>query len=38
MINPLVSKYTPRLIPFAAFQYAFVNTLPLAEQKAAYDR
>jgi pimeloyl-ACP methyl ester carboxylesterase len=38
MINPFISKYQPRLMPFEAFQYAFVNTLPLAEQRAAYDR
>jgi len=38
MINPFVSKYRPRLMSFADFQYAFVNTLSLPEQKAAYDR
>ena len=38
MINPFISKSQPRSMPFEAFQYAFVNTLPLAEQKAAYDR
>jgi alpha-beta hydrolase superfamily lysophospholipase len=38
MINPFISKSTPRMMPFDAFQYAFVNTLPLEEQKAAYDR
>jgi len=38
MINPLVSQNEPRRMPFADFQYAFVNNLPLAEQQAAYDR
>ncbi len=38
MINPLVSKTTPRLMSFEDFQYAFVNAMPLAEQRAAYDR
>jgi pimeloyl-ACP methyl ester carboxylesterase len=38
MINPLISKNTPRMMSLADFQYAFVNTLPLEEQKAAYDR
>jgi pimeloyl-ACP methyl ester carboxylesterase len=38
MINPFISKYTPRMMSFADFQYAFVNTLPLEEQKAAYNR
>jgi len=38
MISPIASRYAPRLMPFADFQYAFVNTLPLAQQKAAYDR
>jgi pimeloyl-ACP methyl ester carboxylesterase len=38
MITPLVSKYQPRWMSFEDFQYAFVNTLPLEEQKAAYNR
>jgi alpha-beta hydrolase superfamily lysophospholipase len=38
MINPFVSGSTPRSMPFADFQYAFVNTLPLAEQQADYQR
>jgi pimeloyl-ACP methyl ester carboxylesterase len=38
MINPFVSKYRPREMPFRDFQYAFVNTLPLLEQQKAYDR
>ena len=38
MINPLVSQFQPHLMSFEAFQYAFVNTLPIAEQRAAYDR
>jgi pimeloyl-ACP methyl ester carboxylesterase len=33
MINPLVSASQPRLMPFEDFQYAFVNGLPLAEQR-----
>src|SRR5258706_477141 len=36
-INPfLLSK--PAQMTFEQFQYAFVNTLPLKEQRAAYDR
>jgi len=36
-INPfLLSR--PMMMTFEQFQYAFVNTLPLAEQRAAYDR
>jgi pimeloyl-ACP methyl ester carboxylesterase len=36
-INPfLLNK--PVLMSFEQFQYAFVNTLPLKEQRAAYDR
>lgn len=38
MINPLVSKSRPKEMTFKDFQYAFVNTLPLTEQKAAYER
>jgi pimeloyl-ACP methyl ester carboxylesterase len=38
MISPFVSKYQPRRMSLADFQYAFVNTLPLVEQQAAYDR
>ena len=38
MINPFVSGAAPRCMPFADFQYAFVNTLPLAEQQADYER
>lgn len=38
MISPFVSRYAPRQMPFEDFQYAFVNTLPLALQSAAYDR
>jgi pimeloyl-ACP methyl ester carboxylesterase len=38
MINPLISQYRPHLMSFEEFQYAFVNTLPLADQRAAYDR
>jgi pimeloyl-ACP methyl ester carboxylesterase len=36
MINPFVSQYKPRQMSFEDFQYAFVNTLPPAEQRAAY--
>jgi pimeloyl-ACP methyl ester carboxylesterase len=38
MISPFVSKDQPREMPFKDFQYAFVNTLALREQQAAYDR
>ena len=38
MISPFVSKHQPRQMSFEDFQYAFVNNLPLAEQRAAYDR
>jgi len=38
MINPFVSQYKPRQMSFEDFQYAFVNTLPPAEQRAAYER
>lgn len=37
-INPLVPVMRPVRMSFEQFQYAFVNTLPLAEQRAAYDR
>jgi pimeloyl-ACP methyl ester carboxylesterase len=36
-INPLLLNQ-PVLMTFEHFQYAFVNTLPLDEQRAAYDR
>ncbi len=38
MISPFASRYAPRALPFADFQYAFANTLPLEAQRAAYDR
>jgi pimeloyl-ACP methyl ester carboxylesterase len=38
MINPFVSRSTPRAMSLADFQYAFVNGLPVDEQRAAYDR
>jgi alpha-beta hydrolase superfamily lysophospholipase len=38
MINPFVSGSAPRRMPLEDFQYAFVNTLPLAEQQADYER
>lgn len=37
-INPFVSKSKPIQMTFGHFQYAFVNTLPLAEQRAAFER
>jgi pimeloyl-ACP methyl ester carboxylesterase len=37
-INPFVSKHTPYWMPFEHFQYTFVHTLPLNEQRAAYDQ
>lgn len=38
MITPFVSRHEPRHMSFEDFQYAFVNTLPLAEQQAAYEK
>jgi pimeloyl-ACP methyl ester carboxylesterase len=38
VINPLVPVAQPVMMSFEQFQYAFVNTLPVAEQRAAYDR
>ena len=38
MISPFASKSQPHLMTFKQFQYAFVNTLPLSEQHADYDR
>ena len=35
-INPLFSKHTPYFMPFDQFQYTFVHTLPLAQQRSAY--
>jgi len=37
-ITPFVSQSSPIEMSFERFQYAFVNTLPLAEQRAAYER
>jgi pimeloyl-ACP methyl ester carboxylesterase len=37
-INPFVPVTRPVEMTFENFQYAFVNTLPPAEQRAAYDR
>ena len=37
-INPFVPVRNPVEMSFEHFQYAFVNTLPLDEQRAAYDR
>ena len=36
-INPFVSKNMPLTMSFDQFQYAFVNSLPLAKQQAAYE-
>ena len=38
MISPFTSKFAPRAMPFEDFQYAFVNTLPLDQQRAAFER
>lgn len=37
-INPFASLNSPISMTFEHFQYAFANTLPLAEQQAAYER
>src|SRR5512142_1223747 len=37
-INPLVARTHPVEMSFERFQYAFVNTLPLDQQRLAYDR
>ncbi len=37
-INPLAAQDQPIQMTFERFQYTFVNGLPLAEQRAAYDR
>ncbi len=37
MINPFISKNKPHLISFEQFQFAFVNSLPLDEQKRIYE-
>jgi alpha-beta hydrolase superfamily lysophospholipase len=37
-ITPFVSQKTPIEMTFERFQYTFVNKMPLAEQRAAYDR
>ena len=36
-VNPFASKNRPATMSFEQFQYAFGNSLPLAEQQAAYD-
>jgi pimeloyl-ACP methyl ester carboxylesterase len=38
MINPFIPADQPRKMSLADFQYAFVNSMPPVEQKAAYDR
>lgn len=37
-ITPFVSQSSPIEMTFERFQYTFVNTLPLAEQRAAYKK
>ncbi|MDD5367783.1 MAG: alpha/beta hydrolase [Anaerolineaceae bacterium] len=37
-INPFVSQDNPIEMSFERFQYTFVNGLPLAEQRAAYEK
>jgi alpha-beta hydrolase superfamily lysophospholipase len=37
-ITPFVSQSSPIEMTFERFRYTFVNTLPLAEQQAAYER
>lgn len=37
-ITPFVSQSSPIVMTFERFQYTFVNGLPLAEQRAAFDR
>jgi len=37
-INPFVPQNQPVQMSLERFQYAFVNTLPLSEQRAAYER
>ncbi len=37
-INPLIPATRPIEMTFERFQYAFVNTLPMDQQRAAYDR
>lgn len=37
-INPFAPQGQPIAMSFERFQYTFVNTLPLAEQQAAFDR
>lgn len=38
IINPLESVDQPMFMTLEQFQYAFANAMPLAEQKAAYER
>jgi pimeloyl-ACP methyl ester carboxylesterase len=38
MLNPFISGSTPHQMSFEQFQYAFVNGLPLADQRAHYDQ
>lgn len=38
VLNPFRSVNQPYCMPFEAFQYAFVNGMPLTEQRAAYDQ
>lgn len=38
VLNPFANAHEPYFMPFEHFQYTFVHTLPLPEQKAAYDK
>jgi pimeloyl-ACP methyl ester carboxylesterase len=38
MISPFIAKTRPHLISFEQFQFAFVNSMPLEDQKRAYER
>ncbi|HEU4724032.1 MAG TPA: alpha/beta hydrolase [Candidatus Eisenbacteria bacterium] len=38
VFNPLVSRTKPYLMSFPEFQYTFVNGMPFAAQREAYDR
>ncbi len=38
IISPFANKHEPYLMPFEHFQYTFVHTLSLTEQKAAYEK
>jgi pimeloyl-ACP methyl ester carboxylesterase len=38
MLNMLIPSSTPYFMSFEGFQYAFVNGMPLEEQRAAYEQ